>query len=100
MIPKSEVVSLVSLHSIKLKAFSFKYKLVKICVDLNNPKKSLEEIVGVKSEGGMKLHKLPVGLGSSLIIGTYGDKDSTVCFMSFHILYIDLLMQITELSSV
>ena len=100
MVPKSEVVTLGSLHLVKLKAYSFKYKVVKIVLDLKNPKKFLEEITGVKSEGGMKLYKLPVGLGSSLIIGTWDDKDSTVCFMSFHILYIDLLMQITELSSV
>ena len=82
MVPKSEVVTLGSLHLVKLKAYSFKYKVVKIVLDLKNPKKFLEEITGVKSEGGMKLYKLPVGLGSSLIIGTWGDKDSSTLIYS------------------
>jgi hypothetical protein len=41
-----------------------------------------------------------VGSGSSLIVGTYGDAIGTVCFISFHCLYIDLLMEICELKSV
>lgn len=101
MVPKSEIITLNRLHSIKLKANSTKHKLVKLVVDLSNPRKlPLEEITEAKSEGGMKLYRVQVGLGSSLIIGTYGDKDTTICFISFHILYIDLLMQITELSSI
>jgi len=100
MVPKSEVVTLSSVHLIKLKAYSQKFKLVKIVLDLKNPKQFLDQINEAKCEGGMKLFKLPVGVGSSLIIGTWGDRENSVCFMSFHLLYIDLLMQITELSSV
>jgi hypothetical protein len=35
-----------------------------------------------------------------LILGTYGDKENTLCFISFHILYVDLLMQLSELKSI
>ena len=48
----------------------------------------------------MKLFRLQVNGGSSLIIGTYGDREGTVCFLSFHLLYVDMLMQITELTSI
>ena len=60
MVPKSEIITLNRLHSIKLKANSTKHKLVKLVVDLSNPRKlPLEEITEAKSEGGMKLYSHP-----------------------------------------
>lgn len=50
------------------------------------------EIRGAKTDGGMKLFRMQINGGSSLIIGTYGDKDGTICFISFHLLYVDMLM--------
>ena len=77
-----------------------KLKYVKFVLDLTKPKKYIEELRDAKTEGGMKLYRIGVGRGSNLIIGTYGDEKGTVTFMSFHLLYIDLLMQICELDSV
>lgn len=77
-----------------------KHKLVTIVVDLPNPSKYMAEIKGVDCEGGMKLFEVKVGRGSSLLFGTFGDALGTICFISFHVLYIDLLMLICELASV
>jgi hypothetical protein len=86
---------------LRLKAVLQKHKLIKVVVDLtHNDLSNLKEIVGAKTEGGMKLYLTQVNNGSSLVIGTYGDKEGTVCFISFHLLYVDMLMQITELKSV
>ncbi len=85
--------SLKGLKHIQLKAILPKHSLIKSCVELNSAAfKSLNEVEGVVTQGGMKLFRLQVGGGSSLIFGTYGDRDGTVCFVSFHILYVDLLM--------
>ena len=48
----------------------------------------------------MKLYRMKINEGSSLIVGTYGDTEGTICFLSFHLLYVDLLMNVTELTSV
>lgn len=40
----------------------------------------------------MKLYRMEVNGGSSLIVGTYGDQEGTICFVSFHLLYVDMLM--------
>ena len=45
------------------------------------------------------MHLISLGHGSSLIIGTYDDQD-TICFLSFHLLYIDLLLQLTKLTNI
>jgi hypothetical protein len=67
-----------------------KLKLVKIVVDLKNLSKNAKLIDGIKAQGGMLFWRVSIGGGSSLIIGTYEDKDS-ICFMSAHLLYVDLL---------
>ena len=98
MVPKKEVILLEQLSDLRLKAVLQKHKLVKVVFQARDLK-SMKEISGAYTVGGMKLYSLSFG-GSCLVIGTYGDKQQTLCFISFHLLYVDLLMQITELKSV
>ena len=92
-VPKQEVIQLKTLGSVRLKAVLQKHKLIKVVVDFSQKDlSSLAEIKGAQTEGGMKLYRMQVNGGSSLVLGTYGDKEGTVCFMSFHLLYVDMLM--------
>lgn len=101
LVPKKEVLTLTGLREMKLKAVLQKHKLIKIILDISQKDlKRLEPIQRAKTEGGMRLFRLQVQNGSSLVVGTYGDREGTICFISFHLLYVDLLMSVTELTSV
>jgi uncharacterized protein YfaA (DUF2138 family) len=76
MVPKQEVITLKTLNTLKLKAVLQQHKLVKVVTDLTRKDfgpSQLIEIKEAKTEGGMKLYRIQVGGGSSLIVGTYGD---------------------------
>ena len=76
-------------------------KIVKIVIDWNLPKRKqdFQEIQNLNLSGDIKLFKIQVGMGSSLIVGTFADE-STICFLSFHIMHLDSLMQVTGLEKV
>ena len=89
------------LKSLRVKAFLMELKVVKIVIDWNLPKRKqdFQEILNLNLSGDIKLFKIQVGMGSSLIIGTFADE-STICFLSFHIMHLDTLMQVTGLEKV
>lgn len=68
-------------------------KLVKIVIDWNLPKRveEFEEIQNLSLSGDIRLFKIGVGHGSSLIVGTFNDAE-TICFLSFHVMHLDTLM--------
>lgn len=76
-------------------------KLVKILIDWSLPRKkdAFAEIRNLKLSGDIKLFKIDVGMGSSLIVGTFSDEE-TICFLSFHIMHLDTLQQLTGLERV
>jgi len=67
-------------------------KLVKIVIDWALPKRkeAFTEINNLQLSGDIKLFKIDVGMGSSLIVGTFSDEE-TICFLSFHIMHLDTL---------
>ena len=87
-----------NLRTLRLKAFLMKSKFVRVVLDLINPKQKREftKVTNVQTQGGIQLFNIRVGSGSSLILGTFDDGE-TICFLSFHLLYIDMLMQMTGL---
>ena len=76
-------------------------KLVKIVIDWNLPKRrdEITEIKNLQLSGDIRLFKIDVGHGSSLIVGTFNDGE-TICFLSFHIMHLDTLMQVTGLERI
>lgn len=80
------------LRTLRLKAFLMKSKFVRVVLDLVNPKQKREfsRVTSAQTQGGIQLFNIRVGAGSSLVVGTFDDGE-TICFLSFHLLYIDLL---------
>lgn len=89
------------LRTLRLKAFLMKSKFVRVVLDLVNPKQKREfsRVTSAQTQGGIQLFNIRVGAGSSLVVGTFDDGD-TICFLSFHLLYIDLLKQMTGLQQI
>jgi len=100
-IVKDASLSFSKLKSLRVKAFMMEIKLVKIMIDWQMPKRKQEfqEIKNLELSGDIRLFKIQVGMGSSLIVGTFSDGE-TICFLSFHVMHLDTLMQVTGLPKV
>ena len=81
------------MKTLRVKAFIMELKLVKIVIDWNMPRRrdEFEEICNLQLSGDIRLFKIGVGQGSSLIVGTFSDGE-TICFLSFHMMHLDTLM--------
>ena len=75
-----------------------KLKVARVICDWKSarPEKAFVQIPSARTQGGIQLFRAQLGQGSSLMVGTFDDS-STICFLSFHLLYFDILRLVCQI---